>query len=171
LFCCLQCKNKPAKVAKGTTIQEFEHNMKNIVQQAAVTWGNGDLKPFFCYDNAKWQAHANFSNMGMSRHQRIVIPPHSPDMNKPIEHVFHQIKQKLAERFYKSTEEITAHTVQEWVRDIFENEITTASIMKDALSLKKTYLAIKTEKGDEVYYDDGSKVVGTGGDYPIADLR
>lgn len=170
-MCCLQCKNKPDKVAKGTTVAEFEDNMVKITQQATSTWGSRDSKPFFCYDNAKWQAYAKYSNMGMSGHQRIKIPPHSPDMNKPIEHVFNQIKQKLAERFYKCTEEITAHTVQEWVRDIFENEITTESIKKDALSLKKTYLAIKTYKGDEVYHDDGSKVVGTGGDYPIPDLR
>lgn len=145
--------------------------MVNIVQHATRTWGSGNSKPFFCYDNANWQRYAKFSNMGMTRHQRIIIPPHSPDMNKPIEHVFNQIKQKLAERFYNYTEVVTAEMVQEWVRDIFENEISTTSIMKDALSLKKTYLAIKTYKGDVVRHDDGSKVVGTGGDYPVADLR
>jgi beta-xylosidase len=170
----LQCKRQPDKVAKGTTQEEFEDNMVLISHLAHQHWPNKKQKPLFCYDNAKIQDLASYSSMGIQWHQRIKIPPHSPDFNKPIEHVFHQIKDKLREKLYGCTEVVTAEKVQEWILEIWNDHthgIRTASVAKDVKSLKKTYLAIKTRKDVEVRHDDGSLVLGSGGDYPAADLR
>lgn len=145
--------------------------MVHIAALAQSQWPEKKHGPYFQYDNASWQENAKYSRMGIKYHQRIKITPHSADFAKPIEHVFHQIKELLCERFYNSTETVTAQLVQQWIREIWEDDITTASIAKDVKSLRKTYLAVKTDKGVEERYDDGSKVVGTGGDYPAAPLR
>ncbi len=170
----LQCKGKPDKIAKGTTQEEFEDNMVHISRLAHQHWPNREPKPLFCYDNAKIQDEATFNRMRFRWHQRIKIPPHSPDFNKPIEHVFHQIKDKLREKLYGCTEVVTAEKVQQWILEIWGDHqcgIRTASIAKDVKSLKKTYLAVATDKDVEVEHDDGSLVLGSGGDYPAADLR
>ena len=170
----LQCKNKPQKTAKGTTQEEFEDNMRLISNIAHQHWPNKNRKPLFCFDNAKIQDGANYRRMGIHWHQRVKIPPHSPDFNKPIEHIFHQLKDLLRDKLYNCTEVVTAELVQDWILEIWNNDIegiTTAAIAKDVRSLKKTYLAVSTDKGVEVEHDDGSKVLGSGGNYPSAPLR
>lgn len=119
-------------------------------------------KPLFCYDNAGHQAHALFARMGFSRHQRVEIPPHSPDFNKVIEHVFNHIKHAVSVQ-------IDARMLQEWVRDAFSS-ISTASICKDVQSLVQTLTAVRAEEGRQACVD-GWFVVGAGGDYPAARLR
>jgi len=170
----LQCKNKPQKVAKGTTKEEFEDNMMLIAGIAHQHWAAKNIKPLFCYDNAKIQNEASCSRMHIAWHNRIEIPPHSPDFNKPIEHIFHQLKDLLRDRLYNCTEAVTAQKVQDWILEIWSDNtagITTAAIAKDVKSLKKTYLAVKTDRDQEVKHDDGSKVLGSGGNYPCAPLR
>lgn len=148
--------------------------MKLISNIAHQHWPNKNRKPLFCYDNAKIQGGADYRRMGIHWHQRVKIPPHSPDFNKPIEHIFHQLKDLLRDKLYNCTEEVTAELVQDWILEIWNNDaegITTAAIAKDVSSLKKTYLAVSTDKDEEVEHDDGSKVLGTGGNYPSAPLR
>lgn len=141
---------------------------------ASHHWPSQKQKPLYCFDNAKIQKGASNSRMGIAWHNRIEIPPHSPDFNKPIEHVFHQLKDLLREKLYNCTEEVTAEMVQDWILEIWNEDrhgITKAAIARDVRSLKKTYLAVKTDKDVEVQHDDGSTVMGSGGDYPCAPLR
>lgn len=126
-------------------------------------------KPLFCYDNAGHQAHALFARMGFSRHQRVEIPPHSPDFNKVIEHVFNHIKHAVSVQCYTHQGPVDARMLQKWVRDAFSS-ISTASICKDVQSLVQTLTAVRAEEGRQVCVD-GWFVVGTGGDYPAARLR
>jgi transposase len=60
---------------------------------------------------------------GWDLHGTIVsrIPPHSPDFNKPIEHVFHQMKDLLREKLYNCTEDVTAEMVQDWILEIWHD--------------------------------------------------
>lgn len=171
LSCChLQKKQSPHKIAKGTTEEEFEDNMATVSALAHTQWPDPDKPPLFCYDNASIQGRANYQRMGFSYHQRVRIPVKSPDFNKPIEHVFHQIKDKLRERLYENILPVDGQLVQQWVRDIWQNEITARSIAKDVASLDKTYLAVSTPKGQYTHHPDGTLVEGSGGDFPAAPL-
>lgn len=48
------------------------------------------------------------------------------------------------------------------------NDISTASIAADVQSLKKTYLAVQTPKGQAAMTTDGDIVDGSGGDFGAA---
>lgn len=133
--------------------------------RGAQTW-----KPLFCYDNNRIQAGADFKRMYFKKHQWVHIPPYSPDFNKPIEHVFHQMKQKLGDRIYHHTGPLEVQDLRQWVLDIFEKQISTASIAKDVHSLKNTYLAVSTDKGHAIKAPNGQTVMGTGGDWPVPHL-
>lgn len=134
---------------------------KVLYLRGAQTW-----KPLYCYDNNRIQAGANFRRMYFSMKQWVTIPTYSPDFNKPIEHVFHQMKDKLRNRIYQHQGPLDVQQLRRWVLDIFEQEISTDSIAKDVHSLKDTYLAVTTEKGHAVTTSTGRTVLGTGGDWP-----
>lgn len=122
-------------------------------------------KALFCYDNNTIQKNAMWVKLGITYHQKVSIPTHSPDFNKPIEHVFNRIKQQLRERIYSHVGVLEPAELQNWVVDIFEG-ISVASIARDVASLKRTYRAVSTEKGGQVGVLGGGTVVGTGGDWP-----
>lgn len=136
-----------------------------VLQCARKGW-----KPLYCYDNNRIQAGANFRRMGFHRSQWVNIPTYSPDFNKPIEHVFNQIKEKLRIRLYQHKGPVTATLLQQWVVDVWENEISAEGIAKDVESLKNTYLAVSTKKGESVHAPNGQSLLGTGGDWPVPHL-
>lgn len=164
---CLQLKNGQGKLAKSTTRQEFEHNMYIISTLAHSKHPDPDQRPRFCYDNNHIQKAARPAKMDFHHKQKLEIPVHSPDFNKPIEHVFHTIKEELAKKIYNHLGTVDAKLLQKWVVEIF-NSIPTSSIAKDVASLKRTYLAVSTDLGRQVEVDGGGKVIGTGGDMPSA---
>lgn len=164
---CLQRKNDDEKDAKSTTQEEFEDNMRLISAIAAAQQGPNGKPALFCYDNNTIQKNAVWANMDITHHQKVSIPTHSPDFNKPIEHVFNRIKQQLRDRIYAHAGELEPAELQDWVVAIF-NGISVGSIAKDVASLKRTYRAVSTEKGEEVAVLGGGTVVGTGGDWPPA---
>lgn len=162
---CLQKKNKPNVKARSTTQEEFEDNMKILSSKAAQQLSTKGLEPLFCYDNNRIQKGAEWGRMGITRQQKVEIPTHSPDFNKPIEHVFNQIKEKLCEYIYDSHEVLTPELLQQWVVLIFQG-ISADSIARDVSSLEQTYLAVSADKG-QLISDGYSQIVqGTGGDYP-----
>lgn len=124
-------------------------------------------RPLFCYDNNHLQKNARWSAMGFRHHQKVWIPVHSPDFNKPIEHIFHIIKERLGEKIYNHLGPVDAQLLQQWVVQIFSS-IPPSSIAKDVASLKRTYRAVSTDLGRQVEVDGGGKVIGTGGDWPFA---
>ena len=103
------------------------------------------------------------------------IPAHSPDFNKPIEHIFNRIKEQLREKYLEKMEVVNAQKVQGWVRDIFEKELLANewanSVRNDVYSLKKTWLAVSSTQGLRVRAPDGTLVRGSGGDWPAGYLR
>lgn len=167
LSACLQRKQDNEKDAKSTTQEEFEDNMVIISAVAAAYQRPLGKKALFCYDNNTIQKNAVWARMGITHHQKVSIPTHSPDFNKPIEHVFNRIKQHLRERIYSHVGELLPVMLQNWVVEIF-NGISAGSIAKDVASLKRTYRAVSIEKGQEVGVLGGGTVVGTGGDWPPA---
>ena len=162
---CLQLKRDNTVLAKSTTQEEFEDNMNIIAALANLKHAAMGQQPLFCYDNNKIQAQAEYGRMGMAWFQRVKIPVHSPDFNKPIEHVFNIIKEQLRQRIYFHVGGVSAAMLQQWVVEIFEG-ISTSGIAKDVASLKRTYKAVATALGEEAEVDGGGKVIGTGGGWP-----
>lgn len=167
LSACLQRKNDEEKDAKSTTQEEFEDNMKLISAAATAYREPHGKKAMYCYDNNTIQKNAVWANCGITPKQKVSIPPHSPDFNKPIEHVFNRIKQQLRERIYSHVGVLEPAMLQDWVVEIFYG-LSAASIAKDVASLKRTYLAVSTDKGEQAEVLGGGTVVGTGGDWPAA---
>lgn len=163
-------RNKPTKRAKKMTIAEFEDNMTAMVQQEKPFWRNPQQPPLFCYDNDQVQVKARLSVMGLKPWQRVEIPPHSPDFNQPIEHVFNTIKSELRNELYEYNGVVDGKWVQDTVAKIFK-KIKKSSIRKNVEKLPLTYLAVMTDKGVTVTSSSGKQVVGTGGAYPKAYLR
>lgn len=161
----LQLKRNDTTLAKSTTQEEFEDNMHIITALATLQHGVTGQKPYFCYDNNKIQQQARFRRMGMRRSQKVWIPVHSPDFNKPIEHVFNYIKEQLRQRIYDHVGPVSAAELQQWVVQIF-NGIDTSSIARDVASLKRTYKAVATGLGEVADVQGGGKVKGTGGGWP-----
>lgn len=149
--------------------------MKNITRLATQHWPDPSQPPLFVFDNNSIQKHSCNANCNMSWNQRVKIPQHSPDFNKPIEHTFHRLKEMLREDYLSGNQVLTAQEVQEWVRDIFENRLLEEdwrdSIKNDVYSLRKTWLAVSTAKGVRVRASDGTIIRGSGGDWPASHLR
>lgn len=170
LCCCLQCKKQPAKRAKKMTTSEFEDNMKALAQQEKPFWPDPKKPALYCYDNDRVQDLADMSKMGLKHWQRVKIPPHSPDFNQPIEHIFNRLKAELRNELYAYGDVVDGKWVQEAMHRLFK-QFSISSINKDVMKMPLTYLAIKTEKGVTVTSSSGKQVVGTGGAYPKAPLR
>ena len=117
----LQLKNNPNKMAKSTTQEEFEDNMTIISAFAKIYHPETKQPPLFCYDNNRIQSQASYSEMGFPHHRKVWIPVHSPDFNKPIEHVFHLIKERLGHKIYNHMGSVDAKLLQKWVMDIFNS--------------------------------------------------
>jgi hypothetical protein len=148
-------------------MEEFEDNMTIISAGAAEFQGQQGREALFCYDNTHIQGRAQFSKLGIQPQQKVSIPTHSPDFNKPIEHVFNLIKTQLRERIYSHVGELKPAMLQDWVVEIFEG-MSVHSIARDVASLKRTYRAVSTEMGVQVEVLGGGTVVGTGGGWPPA---
>lgn len=118
--------------------------------------------------------------MGFEAWQRVYIPTHSPDFNKPVEHIFHRIKAGIRERLYSNNDLLTPEMVQQWVVDIFFEQQADPQgtmvykqlqmIKKDVDTLPLTWLAVSTDKGAQAQHTNGTTVQGSGGDYPAPHL-
>lgn len=123
------------------------------------------VTPLYIFDNVALQKKAAYKRIGYSRHAHVKTPPHSPDFNKPVEHIFNQIKRSLLERVNEDYDvELSPELAQEWVLDSFNN-ITTASIQADIKSLHDTWLIISTNDNTTCHTSKNEEVVGSGGDY------
>jgi hypothetical protein len=163
-------KNNPNKKAKKMTTTEFEDNMAALVEQEKRYWPDPKQPPLFCFDNDKVQKLASLTKMGLKHWQKVEIPPHSPDFNQPIEHIFNTLKTELRNELYAYGDVVDAKWVQQTVLKIFKH-IKKRSIRKNVDNLPLTYLAVMTDKGVTVTSSTGKQVVGSGGAYPGAARR
>lgn len=110
MFVALLQKKNSSDLAQSTTEEEFRHNLYHIcrVWQKEV----GDDQIILCYDNNKIQAGADISTLEhpdgehppISIHveeQRLKLPTYSPDLNRPIEHLFGCVKTKIRQTLYE----------------------------------------------------------------------
>jgi transposase len=165
-------KKKKARVAKGTTQEEFEDVMQVLVQTAKEQLGDLGIKDVrFQYDNNRIQAGARLERMGMDKASKLKLPKYSPDMNKPIEHVFSPLKSNIMKQLRKlEAKQLTAEKAQSIAIKCF-SDLKKESIQRDIKSLPLTWQAIAADKGSSV--DSGKRRLyfGTAGGYPVAKLR
>lgn len=152
------------------TRAEFTDTMRLLNEHctAALRSATGDpnIEPLYIYDNVATQSTAVYRAMGFRKNQHVATPEHSPDFNKPIEHCWNQIKQKLLRRVYESYDVVlTPAMAQQWVLEAWYS-ITQPSVEKDVKSLIDTWLIVKTRLGVDVTTSKHHKIAGSGGDYP-----
>jgi transposase len=156
--------------AKAMVREEFIDTMKCLDARckAALAQATGDptITPLYVYDNVALQKGAKMSDMGLSRHQHVETPQHSPDFNKPIEHCWNQLKKKLLTKVYQAYDAVvTPELAQTWVLEAW-NEIDRAAVARDVKSLEDTWSIIKTPSDQTFLTSKKEKINGSEGDYP-----
>jgi hypothetical protein len=180
--------------AKSTTSEEFTDNLYKIVQKFErktkeynLANGKGDKAdaPVLCYDNNKIQKIAEISTLEYDDEpvikldpikQRVHIPTYSPDINRPIEHIFGFTKPKVRAHIYERYEHYTssaagAHELQSVVRKVFEQELVAGAVKRDVEGLPLLWHVISTPWGEEYTDDQGDVHLGSEGDWPPAHYR
>lgn len=123
------------------------------------------------WDNNSIQVDADTERMGLDPSARVHLPEYSPDMNKPIEHVFAQLKRSIMEELAKHEgEHITPALAQRITTKCFK-ALNKASIQKDISSLPLTWRVIAADQDTTITGPGGKLWCGTGGNYPPAELR
>lgn len=187
-------KKGSAEDAKSTTEEEFKDNLYKIVQkfQRKTKQYNKDNNlgsepdaPVLCYDNNKIQRIADISTLKYDNEpdisldpeaQRVDLPTYSPDMNRPIEHVFGFIKPRVRAHIYERYEHYVssaagARDLQAIVIQVFEKELVPEAVEKDVAGLPLLWHIISTPWGEEYTYMRGDIHLGSEGDYPPAHYR
>jgi hypothetical protein len=189
----LQRKGK-ADDAKGTTEEEFKDNLYLIVKKfhdktkqynIDEKLGDAHCDPILCYDNNKIHAIADISTLQYEDRdpivldpaiQKVNLPTYSPDMNRPIEHIFGFVKPRVRAHVYERFEHYVsgpdgAKDLQTVVMHVFEHELRSGAVARDVTGLPLLWHAVSTPWGDD-YTDEGGDIhMGSGGDYPPAHYR
>lgn len=189
----LQTMHK-AEDAKSTTSEEFLDNLYKIVEKFQEKTkkynhekGLGDKAddPVLCYDNNKIQRIANISTLKYEKcpdikldesKQKVDLPTYSPDMNRPIEHIFGFIKPRVRAHVYERYEHYTsskagAKDLQTVVIQVLEKELVPGAVERDVAGLPLLWHVISTPRGEEYTDEKGDIHLGSEGDYPPAYYR
>ena len=173
----LQTKKRGA-TAKSTTSQEFEDNLWLIVNEFH---GKTKQWPLLSYDNNKIQVGVNISNLTYAQghedkevfrlipeQHKVDLPTYSPDMNRPIEHVFAQVKGYVRDAIYKGESDFSNHKeLHKVVLEAFK-ALKPAAIRDDIKGLPLLWRILNTTEGETFEYPPNHKHVGTGGGYAPA---
>ena len=138
-----------------------------------------------CYDNNKIQQIADIRELEYDCEpviqldpdsQKVHMPTYSPDMNRPIEHVFGLAKPKIRSHIYELAEGLqvnkkSAEDLQAIVFKVFEKELVSGAVEKDVKGLPLLWHVISTPWGQEYTEPNGDVHLGCEGDYPPAHYR
>ena len=161
-------QTKEGATAKATVQEEFEDVMAILHEKATTACAARGTTPLYIYDNVALQHNARYTKMGFKAADHMKTPAHSPDFNKPVEHIFNQIKTKLLNKLYHEYDTpLTPERARELVLDAFES-ITTESIQRDIESLTDTWKIVAADADDTVYTKKKEKIPGADGDYPCS---
>ena len=163
-------RSKHQKDAKGTTQEEFEDAMAQLVEFARKEMKKKGLKPLFSYDNNKIQAGADLERMGLEEDERVPLAAYMPDGHQVIEHVFGQLKASIWNDLYEHGDIRSAHDAQARFHRLFK-KLPKFSIAANAFKMPLVYEMIATEKGVLFMGPDGSMYQGTGGDWALRPHR
>jgi hypothetical protein len=125
----------------------------------------------FSWDNNSIFKSADLQRMGLQPADKVALSEYSPDLHKPIEHVFAQLKHAVQEQLLQPrSQPLTAAEAQQLVYDCFM-AISTESIRKDVDSLPVTYHVVAGDKGVVSQGPDGRYHMCSGGDWPARQYR
>ena len=134
--------------ALGITIQEANHIVKKLLEALSAAKTKHSIKRtekfYICYDGAS--VHNQIASVLGTRALVWPQPSHSPDCNKPIEHVHGQLDEMMKE-WLKQRRAAVPHrkiTVDEAMAECTRlfHSISQASIASDVASLPATWQAI-----------------------------
>lgn len=162
--------------AESTTSEEFEDNLWLIVNN--FRRGTG-VWPVMSYDNVKIQKAVNISHLEYAQGEedkevftldqalnKVDLPTYSPDMNRAIEHVFANVKQRVRVAIYRAEHDFTKGAeLQKVVWDTFHH-LHRDAVKNDTKGLPLLWRVLSTAAGTEFQYPPRHKHVGTGGAYP-----
>lgn len=162
--------------AASTTSEEFVDNLWLIV---AKWMRDTRTFPVLSYDNNKIQAAVDITRLEYAQGQegkpvirlipalnKVDLPTYSPDMNRVIEHVFGDVKQRVRTVIYGAQRDFTKPAVlQDEVKKAF-NALTPGAVRKDVYGLPVLWQVLSTAEGATFQDSQGHIHVGTGGDYP-----
>lgn len=178
LFVLLQTKDK-GEPAKSTTEEEFKDNLYHIVHKFEQKTG-GD-KPVLSFDNNKIQAIADISVLEFDNKdpihidvdtQRVHLPTYSPDMDRPIEHMFGFIEGRVRNHLYDDYQKYATPTeFQKLVHHVFTNDLVEGAVERNVDGLPLLWHIISTPLGEEHTDANRDMWPGSGGDYPSAQFR
>lgn len=146
--------------------------MKVVVPAAKqLTVQNSGQLPLFSWDNNSIFKSASLERMGLQIGDKVPLSEYSPDLHKPIEHAFAQLKHTVQEQLLQPrSQALSATEAQQLVYDSFK-AISTDGISKDVGSLPVTYHVVAGEKGVVSQGPDGRYHVCSGGDWPARQYR
>lgn len=143
--------------AKGITTREFNEVFKRFaakaeaLQQGAPTAFAGGAR--FLMDNAKFHKEV----LNSEENRCILIPPLSPEFNKPVEHMFHTIKTEFWKRYNRilltegnAVRYIPFGTAKDILTAVVYDVTRPESISKDVSTLRKTFQAVVDAKGGRI---------------------
>ena len=161
-------QTKEGATAKATVQEEFEDVMAILHEQATTACAARGTTPLYIYDNVALQHNARYSRMGFMAADHMKTPAHSPDFNKPVEHIFNQIKNKLLDKLYHEYDTpLTPERAQKLVLEAFKS-ITKQSIQLDIESLTDTWEIVAADADDTVHTMKKENIPGADGDYPCS---
>jgi hypothetical protein len=127
--------------------------------------------PQFSWDNNSIFKSASLERMGLQPQDKVALSEYSPDLHKPIEHAFAQLKHTVQEQLLQPrSQPLSAEEAQQLVYDSFK-AISTVSIQKDVSSLPVTCHVVAGDKGVVSQGPDGGYHVCSGGDWPARQYR
>jgi hypothetical protein len=139
--------------ALGITGQEADHIVSKLLQELSAAKAQHGFKRtdkfYICYDHAS--VHNNIAAVLGTRAHIWPQPSHSPDCNKPIEHVHAQVDAGMKRWLRQRRAEIPRRriTVEEAKAECIRRfkSIPQASIADDVASLPDTWQAIVDNSG------------------------
>jgi hypothetical protein len=146
----------PPKAAKDITIEEFEVIFQALLDELQGREAEAGLSRnehfIICYDNAT--AHKTAHNRLPPGWERLPQPAHSPECNKPIEHVHGQMDQQMHSwlaqwRLDHGDEQPTPTLCKDMCKEIFLG-LSAESISRDVDTLPLTWQAVVAAGGDHI---------------------
>jgi len=143
----------------GITMQEANHIVRKLLEALSAAKAQHGFKRtdkfYICYDHAT--VHNQVAEVLGNRALIWPQPSHSPDCNKPVEHVHAQVDDKMKRWLKQRRAEVPRRkiAVQEAMDEctrVFKN-IPQGSIARDVASLPKTWQAIVNNHGGFVPND------------------
>ncbi len=162
--------------AASTTTEEFEDNLWLIVHKFRQDTG---VWPVLSYDNVKIQKAVDVTHIEYAQGEenkevfslsqdfnKVDLPTYSPDMNRAIEHVFGDVKERVRVAIYRGEHDFTKGSeLHKVVWDTF-HKLKQGAVRNDTKGLPLLWRVLSTAAGVEFEYPPHHKHVGTSGGYP-----